>query len=215
MTWLWNLNLIHFLDYYFTFLFLVGTTRRIEQYQNIGKLALTGPSRWPKLLLLAREHRMIFMTWQTVAPAFLALGLSVMQLIASRMIWPEAGRPPSGLTIGSLVERWGALPFAIPLGLAMIGFDFYSLSRVGDIPREQMEKYFDQAEYWLVSKTAHVVHILTLGYVNPRKMVAQEVRKALIDASNLLNNTLWWVNIQIALRFSFGLCLWLTWAFTH
>jgi hypothetical protein len=215
MNWFWNFNLIQFLDFYFTFLFLVGTARRIEQYQNIGKLTLSGPKRWPKLLQLVREHRMIFMTWATVAPAILALGLSVTQLIASRMIWPEAGRPPSGLTIGSLVEWWGALPFVVPLGLAMIGFDFYSLARVGDIPRELMEKYFDQAEYWLGSKTAHVVHILTLGYINPRKMVAEEVRKALIDASNLLNNTLWWVNIQIALRFAFGLCLWLTWAFTH
>ncbi len=45
-------------------------------------------------------------------------------------------------------------------------------------------------------------------------MVAEEVRKALIDASNLLNTTLWWVSVQMSLRFSFGLSLWLTWALT-
>jgi hypothetical protein len=212
MNGFWDLNLIHFLDFYFMVLFLAGTMRRLGQYQNIGNLAISGPGRWPKLLRLVREHRTIFMTWATVAPALLALGLSIIQLIASRMVWPDAGRPPSGLTIASLIEHWGALPFVVPLGLAMIGFDLYSLIRVADVPRAEMEKYFDQAEYWLRSKTAHVVHIFTLGRINPRRMVAEEVRKSLIDASNLLNTTLWWVNVQMGLRFSFGLSLWLTWA---
>lgn len=212
MNGFWDLNLIHFLDFYFMVLFLAGTMRRWGQYQNIGNLAISGPGRWPKLLRLIRDHRTIFMTWATVAPALLALGLSIIQLIASRMVWPDAGRPPSGLTIASLIEHWGALPFVLPLGLAMVGFDLYSLLRVADVPRTEMEKYFDQAEYWLRSKTAHVVHIFTLGHINPRRMVAEEVRKSLIDASNLLNTTLWWVNVQMGLRFSFGLSLWLTWA---
>jgi hypothetical protein len=212
MNGFWNLSLIHFLDFYFMFIFLAGTARRIGQYQNIVNLALTGQKRWPRLLKLASEHRTIFMTWATVAPALLALALSVIQLIASRMVWPEAGHPPSGLTVSSLIEHWGALPIVLPLGLAMFGLDLYSLIRVGDIPRSEMEKYFDQAEYWLRSKTAHVVHIFTLGFINPRKMVAEEVRKSLIDASNLLNTTLWWVNMQMGLRFGFGLSLWLTWA---
>ena len=212
MNGFWDLNLIHFLDFYFTLLFLAGTARRFGQYQNIGNLAVSGPSRWPKLLRLVREHRTIFMTWATVAPALLALGLSLIQLTASRMVWPDAGRAPSGLTIASLLEHWGALLFVVPLGLAMFGVDIYSLIRVGDVPRTEMEKYFDQAEYWLRSKTAHVVHIFTLGTINPRRLVAEEVRKSLIDASNLLNSTLWWVNVQMGLRFSFGLSLWLTWA---
>jgi hypothetical protein len=209
----WNLSLIHFLDFYFTFVFVAGTYRRFGQYQSIGKLALTCPGRWPRLLKLIHEHRTIFMTWTTVAPALLALALSIVQLIASRMVWPDAGRPPTGLTVGSLVQHWPALLVVIPLGLAMFALDLNSLIRVGVIPHAEMEKYFDQAEYWLRSKTAHVVRVFTLGYINPRKMVAEEVRKALIDAGNLLNTTLWWVNLQMALRFSFGLALWLTWAF--
>jgi hypothetical protein len=100
----------------------------------------------------------------------------------------------------------------LPLGLAMFGVDLYTLMRVGAIPRSEMEKYFDQAEYWLRSHAAHVVRVFTLGFVNPRKMVAEEVRKSLEGASNLLNTTLWWVNLQVGLRFSFGLSLWLTWA---
>jgi hypothetical protein len=192
--------------------FLAGTARRFGQYQNIGKLALTGPGRWPRLLALIREHHTIFMTWATVAPALLALALTVIQLIASRMVWPGAGRLPGGLTVGSLVEHRAALCFAVPLGLAMLAVDLYSLLRVAEIPRAEMEKYFDQAEFWLKSKTAHVVHVFTLGYINPRKMVAEEVRKSLEGASDLLNSTLWWVSMQTALRFSFGLSLWLTWA---
>src|SRR5262245_29867109 len=183
MSGLWNLSLIRFLDFYFMLLFLAGTWRRFGQYQNIGKLALTGPARWPRLLGLIREHRTIFMTWATVAPALLALAVTVIQLIASRMVWPGAGRPPGGLTVGSLIEHWPALIVVVPLGLTMLAVDVYALIRVGDIPRAEMEKYFDQAEFWLKSKTAHVVHVFTLGYVNPRKMVAEEVRKSLEGAS--------------------------------
>jgi len=212
MSGYWNLSLIRFLDFYFMLVFLAGTARRLGQYQNIVKMALTGPGRWPRLLKLVRQHRTIFMTWATVAPALLALALSVVQLIASRMVWPEAGQPEIGLTLASLGERWFVLPIVIPLGLAMFSLDFYALIRVAKVPRQEMEKYFDQAEYWLGSKTAHVVRVFTLGYVNPRKMVADEVRKALEGASNLLNSTLWWVNMQMGLRFGFGLSLWLTWA---
>jgi hypothetical protein len=212
MSEFWNLNLIRFLDFYFTLLFVVGTVRRFEQYQNVGKLALTCPGRWPKLLRLVREHRTVFMTWATVAPGVLALALSAAQLVASRVLWPEAGQTNNGLTVGSLAAHWVALLFVCPLGLAMIAVDLYGLMRVGTIPRAEMEKYFDQAEYWLGSKTAHVVHVFTLGYINPRKMVSLEVRKALEGASSLLNSTLWWVNMQMALRFSFGLSLWMVWA---
>ena len=100
----------------------------------------------------------------------------------------------------------------VSLVLAIFDLDLNWLLRVAVIPPAEMENYFDQAEYWLRSKTAHVVRVFTLGYINPRKMVAEEVRKSLIDASNLLNSTLWWVNVQMGLRFSFGLSLWLTWA---
>jgi hypothetical protein len=94
----------------------------------------------------------------------------------------------------------------------MVGVDLYSTFRVGEIDRSLLERYFDQAEYWLRSWVAPVVRIFTLGYINPRKMVAAEVRKALEEASKVLNTTLWWVSLQVALRVAFGLTLWLTWA---
>jgi hypothetical protein len=212
--WL-DLNLIYFLDFYFTLMFLVGTYRRFGQYRNIGRLAFAGPLRWPRLLKLIREHRMVFLTWTTLLPLALGLSLSLLQLIASRLIWPEAGRPPYGLTVGVLLDHWLALVVVVPLVVAVFGIDLYFLIRVGSFDRAQLEKYFDQAEFWLGSPTAHVVRVVTLGYIDPRRTVSVEVRKALLSASDLLNASLWWWNVQITLRFFFGLSLWLTWAFTQ
>jgi hypothetical protein len=212
MSGILHLNLIHFLDFYFAFMFFIGTVRRFGQYWNIMELVILGPTRWSRLLQLITEHRVIFLTWSTLIPALMALGLSLLQLLASRAIWPEAGRPPEGLTIERLLEHPWALVVVVPLSLAMFGMDLYSLYLVASVDRRLMEKYFDQAEYWLRSHTAYVVRFVTIGYVDPRKMVDEEVRKALETVRELLNFTLWWVAIQVGLRFSCGLSLWLTWA---
>jgi hypothetical protein len=210
MSGFWNLNLIHFFDFYLMLAFLAGTVRRYEQYQSIGRLVVAGPGRWPRLLEVVKHHRMIFLTWATVLPGLLALSLSVAQLVASRHVWPHAD-----LTTGQLAGHWLAVAVVAPLGLAMAGVDLYGILFVGEIDRALMERYFDQAEYWLRSRTAHVVRVVTFGYVNPRKMVDVEVRKALIEASRMLNSTLWWVTVQVGLRVAFGLSLWVTWAVTR
>jgi hypothetical protein len=215
MNALLQLNLIHFLDFYFSLLFFIGAFRRFQQYQSIGKLALAGPGRWPRLLKLLHEHRMLFITWGTVLPAILALGLMLVQLLFSRFIWPEAGGAADGLTVERLLHHWIVSPFVALLGLAMVAFDIYTLATVGTIDRTTIEGYFDQAEYWLASRTAHVVCVVTFGYINPRKMVAEEVQKALVDVGEMINYNLWWMNVQVALRFAFGLSLWTTWALTH
>jgi hypothetical protein len=214
MSGFWNLNLIHFVDFYFSFLFVVNTLRRLGQYHAVARLVLTTPGRWPRLFRLIKEHSTIFLTWSTLLPGLLALSLSVVQLLASRLVWPEAGRPPYGLTIEHLWQHWPALLAVLPLGCAMFGLDVYFLVRVGKLDRAEVEKYFDQAEYWLRSGTAHVVRIFTLGRINPRKMVAVEVQKALHELNSLLHNTFWWVTLQVGLRLVFGLSLWTTWAVT-
>jgi hypothetical protein len=209
------LNLIYFLDFYFTLMFFVGTYRRLRQYRSIVGLAVTGPNRWPKLLELIHQHRAIFLTLRMILPLALALGLTVVQWIASRLIWPEAGVPPEGLTVEKLLHYWPALFVVAPIAITMFGIDLYFLIRVGSIDRSGLEKHFDQAEYWLNSRTAHVVRVVTFGKIDPRRMVNDEVRKALVAAGDMLNTSLWWWNVQIALRFFFGLSLWLTWAFTR
>jgi hypothetical protein len=210
MSELAHLDLIRFLDFYLMFLFVAGTVRRVGQYLSIGRLVVAGPGRWPLLLALVKQHRMLFLTWSTVLPALLALLLSVIQLIASREIWPQAR-----LSAAELTRHWWALAVVVPLGLAMFAVDLYGIVIVAQVDQALMEKYFDQAEYWLRSRTATVVRVFTLGYINPRRLVAVEVQKALIEASRLLNTTLWWVSVQVGLRIAFGLSLWVTWALTH
>jgi hypothetical protein len=209
---LWHLNLIHLLDFYFAFMFFAGTWRRFRQYQTMGQLAFAWPGRWPHLLKLVSENRTVLMTWKTVAPAGLALLLLVVQMTASRLVWPQAGQPPYGLELHHLFEHWLWLFVVVPLLCAMLTWDLWGFIVVGQIDRAVMEQYFDQAEYWLRSPTAHVVKVATFGFINPRKMVATEVSKALEAASGLLNYQLWWIVAQTMLRFSFGLSLWLTWA---
>jgi hypothetical protein len=92
----------------------------------------------------------------------------------------------------------------------MIALDGWATWRVGEIDRGMMEKYFDQAEFWLRSPAAGIVRFVTLGRVNPRKMVSVEVQSALVSASKLLNANLWWVSLQAGLRIAFGLSLWTT-----
>ena len=94
----------------------------------------------------------------------------------------------------------------------MLAVDVYFILVVGEVDRPQVEKYLDQAEFWLKSWAAPVVRTVTFGFVNPRKLVAVEVRTALIDASKVLNTNLWWVVLQTALRVGYGLSLWLTYA---
>jgi hypothetical protein len=215
MTYLLHLNLIHFLDFYFMILFFLGAYRRFDQYRHIGKLVVSCQRRWPELFNLIKQHHMLFLTWGTVLPALLALALMLIQLLASRFVWPEAGSPPDGLNVERLLDHWPVLLFIVPLAVAVFGFETYTLYLVGVFDRAQIEKQLDQAEYWLCSRTAHVVRVVTFGYVNPRKMVAEEVQKALVAVSGMLNYSLWWTTIQTGLRFTFGLSLWLTWALTR
>jgi hypothetical protein len=97
----------------------------------------------------------------------------------------------------------------------MLAVDLYATFTVGEFDRNMMQKYLDQAEYWLRSWSAPVVRVFTLGFVNPRQMVAVEVRKALVEASRLINSTLWWGSAQVSLRVVYGLTLWLTYAWTR
>jgi hypothetical protein len=207
MAGFYHINLIHFFDFYLMLMFVLGTLRRFRQYWISAGLVLTGPGRWPLLFKLVKEHRTVFMTWATILPGLLALTLSVVQLVASRWVWQGAK-----LTAGELTDHWLAALLVGVVGAVMLAVDVYGIVVVGKVDRAEMEKYFDQAEYWLRSRAAHVVRVFTLGFINPRLMVAVEVRRSLTEASRLLNTTLWWVSMQLGLRVAFGLTIWLTWA---
>jgi hypothetical protein len=188
-------------------MFLFSVYRRRAQYRAIGSLALTGPGRWPRLLELVWSHGGIFLTWSTFLPALLAFGLTSVHWLASQWVWPEAH-----VTLSGLAEHPLAWPFVAILCISMLSVDFYCIVVVSEVDQGLLQKYFDQAEYWLRSWTAPVVRILSFGTINPRQMVAVEVRKALLEASHMLNANLWWMAAQIGLRFGFGLALWLSYA---
>jgi hypothetical protein len=209
MSGFWNLNLIHLFDFYLTLAFLLSSYRRIGQYRAIGGLAVTWPGRWPRLLKLIRQHHMIFLTWSTVLPGIIAFSLTLLQILASRVLWHQHA---AECTVANLPSHWLPLVLLGLLGAGMLAVDGYFIIAVGEIDRPMMEKYFDEAEGWLRSWQAPVVKFFTLGRINPRQMVRVEVQKALLQASQLINTNLWWFSLQIGLRVAFGVTLWLTFA---
>jgi hypothetical protein len=207
MSGFWHWNLIHLFNFYLAAAFLVSTTLRVRQYRTIVALVRAVPSRWPRLFELVKRHGTLFLSWTTLLPALLALGLLALNMLASHVVWEDAQLTPTDVT-----RHWQALAAVLLVGGAMVAFDLVGTFWIGEVDRELMQKYFDQAEYWLRSWTAPMVSVFTLGYVNPRKVVDVEVRKALVEASRLINLTLWWVSVQTGLRMAFGLTLWLTYA---
>jgi len=201
-----QLNLIRLFDFYLGAMFLLGTLRRLEQYHSVGRILVAAPGRWPNLMRVMRQHRAVFFTWSTVRPALLALALSVLHMVATRLIWPTAN-----VTIHQLIERWYLLPVLLMALLPMLGLDVFFLVRVSRIDRAETVDYLDKAEYWLVSWRAPVVRFMTFGYVDPRRMVSVEVQKALTEISGLVNSSLYWMSLQIGLRVLFGLTLWGSW----
>ena len=203
MFWLLDLNLIPLFLVYLTLVFLIGTALRIRDYRHALGLIWSVPGRWPRLFRLVKEHRNILITWQTVLPLVLSGGLLLAHTLTSEFVWPQAT-----LTIGRLVEVWPGLLLVAPAAVFMIGLDGYVYTHLSPFNRGMLEKYFDQAEYWLKPWTAPVVRIFTLGYINPRQMVTKEVRTALEGAARLMSTALYWVSLQTGARLVFGLALW-------
>lgn len=204
MSWLLEVRPIRLFGFYLAVMFVCGTWLRLQQYHTILSLLVRLRSRWPNLTRLVLAHRHILVNRGTLLPLLLMLGVLLLNTLASRLIWPQADR----FCIAELGPIWPAIPVIVVVGLAMLGLDVFSALRVGAIDQSLLEKYFDQAEFWLQGVKAPVVRVLSLGFVNPRKIVATEVRGALQKAGALLHNTAWWVSLQTTLRIGFGLTLW-------
>mgnify|MGYP001323247739 CR=1 FL=1 len=209
MSWILNLSLIQLFLVYLTLVFLIGTALRVRDYRHALALVLTVPGRWPRLFKLVKEHHHVLLTWRTVLPLALSFGLIVAHEATSVFVWPQAAQE---LTVGRLLQLWPALIAVAPTAAFMIGLDVYVYTHLAPFDRALLEKYFDQAEYWLKPWTAPVVRIFTFGYINPRQMVTKEVRAALESAAKLMSTAFWWVALQTGARLAFGLALWGTYA---
>jgi hypothetical protein len=202
-----RMNLINLFTFYLTAVFAVGTFRRLRQYRDVVNLVRGMPGRWPRVLGQIKKHWLMFFTWSTFRPAILAIVLIIVQMVCSRIIWPQAQ-----LSVRDLLDEWWMVPVIALAAAAMVGVDFYFIIRVGQIDRLETERYLDEAEHWMTSWKAPVIRVFTFCYINPRGIVDTEVRKALEEGKGLLHRNLWWISIQAALRVLFGLSLWIAWA---
>src|ERR1700677_1090375 len=166
-------NLLNLFTFYLTVAFVVSTFRRLRQYRDIMHLVMTLSGRWPRVLQHIKKHWLMFLTWTTFRPAALAISMILIQVVCTRLIWPGAK-----ITGNDLFAEWWMLPGIGLSGASMVAVDLYFIIRVGRIDRIETEKYLDEAEHWLTSWKAPVVRWATLGFINPRKMVDIEVRKA-------------------------------------
>ena len=199
------LNLIRLFDFYVTIMFLISFLRRWDVYWNAIRLLIAVRGRWPKLVHRLAEHKSLILNWSFFRPAILALIVTLVQLVFSRMIFPQAV-----LTGPQLQQEWWLIAMIlVPLVPMLV--DLYFIIRVGRFDHDETVKYFDQAESWLGWK-GPLVRMLTLGMVNPRKMVDKEVQKSLAEMKTTLASSLWWVITQTTLRLAFAVTLWTMWA---
>ena len=209
LSWFDTLNLIVVFNYYLILVFLVSTGIRIRSYRAILGVVFSCPSRWPKLLGVVKKHRTIFLGW----PMLLTIGLNftvmLINSLAIRLVWA-----PAKVSFDEVWGRWLPLAAVILSGGLMLYLDWKAMFSVGHFDRLALEGDLDKAESWLKSWMAPALRIVTIGFVNPRKIVGAEVHRVLLEANWIMMGGMWRSSLRIGMRFAFGLSLWLTWAFT-
>lgn len=199
-------NLIRVFDFYLASMFLLSFARRYLVYWDALRLLVSLRGRWPKLLDRLRQHHGVLVTREVIRPLLLALSLTVIQMICSRVIWPQAE-----LTVREVGQGGWRLIAVLAAAVPMFVVDVYFLIRVGRFDRTETEKYLDLAEYWLASWKTPLIRLGTLGYVNPDRMVEDELKKGLREIGATVSWVSRWVAIQVACRVACGLVIWLTW----
>jgi hypothetical protein len=210
MDWLRSLSALNLIDVFTCYLilaFVVGTVLQMRNYYAILGVVFTFSHRWPKLLVLAKRHRNVFLRWPTLLPIGLTLALMLGNSFAAHFVWSEAT-----VTVDDLWSRRPAILAMTISGGVMLYLDCKTILAAGRFDRAALEQNLDKAEHWLQSWHAPVVRVLTLGLINPRKIVNQQVLDALVNASLVVNGQMWRWSLQIVMRAAFGLAIWLTWA---
>jgi hypothetical protein len=200
-------NLIRVFDFYLAAMFLLSFARRYTVYWDAARILVAVRGRWPKLLGKLKQHHGVLVTSEVIRPLLVALGLTLIQVICSRLIWPQAE-----LTVREVAGSGWRLAVVLAAAAPMVAVDIYFLIRVGRFDRTETEKYLDLAEHWLASWKTPLVRLATLGYVNPDRMVDDELKKGLRELGETVGWASRWVAIQVACRVAFGLAIWLMWA---
>ncbi|VTT99023.1 unnamed protein product [Gemmataceae bacterium] len=202
-----TVNLIDAFSLYLVLAFVTGTVLRARNYRAVVGLVYDSADRWPKLRALVATHRAVFLRWPTVLPLAVTLLLTAANAYAAHFVWPHARVAP-----GDLLARPSALAVAA-VAAALVGLlDFKAVFVFARLDRARVETVLDRAEHWLGSWKAPAVQVLTLGLVHPRRIVGEQVRVGLVEASLAANGELWATSLQTLARFALGLALWGTWA---
>ncbi len=200
-------NLIRIFDFYLAVMLMFGLIRRWQVYYDTVRLLIILRGRWPRLVDRIAQHKAELINWPIMRPVILALVLMLTQMIASRLIWPQAT-----IQVGNLSEPWWQSVLLLVFFVPMVAVDTYFLIRVGLFNRTETEKYLDQAEKWSGTQRAKLIRLVTLGKIDPEKMVDTEVKKGLGALALTMQGAMWWVSLQAGLRLLFGLTIWLVWA---
>lgn len=202
-------NLIRAFDFYLAVMLVLSLARRYLVYWDAVVLVARFRGRWPKLIDRLKQHHGVLVTSEVLRPLGLAVLLTVVQMVCSRLIFPQAQ-----LTGQTVREHLGLLLPLIVAGTPMLCVDVYFLVRVGRFDRASTEEYLDYAEHWLGSWKTPAIRLVTLGYVNPQRIVDTQVRKGLEQLGQTVSWASWWVSVQVGLRVAFGLTIWLVWAYS-
>ncbi|CAN5199391.1 hypothetical protein BH11PLA2_BH11PLA2_53250 [soil metagenome] len=204
-----TLNLIRLFDFYLAVMLVLGLFRRWGVYRDViillFQFAMHG--RWPRLLGRLNTHKKEVLNWRTARPLILVLVLMIVQFIASRLIFPQAT-----VTFEDLCHPGWQIAVVLAAMIPMVAVDLYFVIRVGRFDHGETMKYFDQAETWAGTFRAKLVKTVTLGKVNPDRMVDEQVRDGLRQLGGTVSWAMWWVSAQVVLRLLFGLTLWTMWA---
>ena len=209
MTALLDTNLIRLFDFYLLLMFAIGLLRRAEFYKDVTLISIAAITKQPNLVRRLGANRDVLLNWSTIRPLVFAIVLILVQFVLSRLIWPDAT-----ITGRDVTHHWWQALILVLLFAAMFSVDLYFLIRVGQIDRGEANKHLLRAEYWLTSWQGAAVKIVTLGYVNPRQMVDDQVRDGLTWFRSTMAWSMWWVIVQVSLRVAFGVAIWLFWAWS-
>ncbi len=200
-------NLIRVFDFYLAATLLISFVRRYPVYLDGVRVALALRGRWPKLVSRLKDHHGVLVTSQVLVPTGVALALMTAQTVCSRLLWPHAA-----ITVGDVAASGWMRLAVLAVLVPMVLVDGYFLVRVGQFDRRETEQYLDQAEHWLSSWKTPLIRTVTLGYLDPERIVDAEVRKGLSQLGETVAWVMRWVAIQAGCRVAFGLTIWLLWA---
>lgn len=200
-------NLLRVFDFYLAATLLVSFARRYPVYVDGARVVLAFRGRWPRLVGRLSQNHGVLVTGQVLYPTAVALLLMAVQTVSSRVIWPTAE-----ITAAEIAAVWWMQVVAVVALVPMVAVDGYFLVRVGRFDRLETEQYFDEAEKWLGSWKTPVLRAVTLGYLDPARIVDAEVKKGMTELGATVAWVMRWVAIQAGCRIAFGLTLWLLWA---